>query len=168
MLFRSSRFSSLAAQLPSFEKVEYNGGRIEKRTCTVLNQLFFVDSAAKFKDCQSIIRIIAERTLKNQPEKTTQEVRYYLTSLDISPQNALTICRNHWGIENNLHWMLDVVFNEDHNRSRTKYAAENFATLRKIALQILTQNDDKNSIKKRRHIAAWNDMYLLKLIQPLF
>ncbi|MBK8679962.1 MAG: ISAs1 family transposase [Sphingobacteriales bacterium] len=97
-----SRFSSLAAQLPSFEKVEYNGGRIEKRTCTVLNQLFFVDSAAKFKDCQSIIRIIAERTLKNQPEKTTQEVRYYLTSLDISPQNALTICRNHWGIENNL------------------------------------------------------------------
>ncbi len=163
-----SRFSSLAAQLPSFEKVEYNGGRIEKRTCTVLNQLFFVDSAAKFKDCQSIIRIIAERTLKNQPEKTTQEVRYYLTSLDISPQNALTICRNHWGIENNLHWMLDVVFNEDHNRSRTKYAAENFATLRKIALQILTQNDDKNSIKKRRHIAAWNDMYLLKLIQPLF
>ncbi|MBK6611181.1 MAG: hypothetical protein IPG29_09890 [Sphingobacteriales bacterium] len=64
-----SRFSSLAAQLPSFEKVEYNGGRIEKRTCTVLNQLFFVDSAAKFKDCQSIIRIIAERTLKNQPEK---------------------------------------------------------------------------------------------------
>ncbi|MBK7527911.1 MAG: ISAs1 family transposase [Sphingobacteriales bacterium] len=68
-------------------------------------------------------------------------------SLDISPQNALTICRNHWGIENNLHWMLDVVFNEDHNRSRTKYAAENFATLRKIALQILTQNDDKNSIK---------------------
>ncbi|MBL0247972.1 MAG: ISAs1 family transposase [Sphingobacteriales bacterium] len=68
----------------------------------------------------------------------------------MSPQNALTICRNHWGIENNLHWMLDVVFNEDHNRSRTKYAAENFATLRKIALQILTQNDDKNSIKKTK------------------
>ncbi|MBK6610285.1 MAG: transposase [Sphingobacteriales bacterium] len=51
------------------------------------------------------------------------------------------------GIENNLHWMLDVVFNEDHNRSRTKYAAENFATLRKIALQILTQNDDKTVLK---------------------
>ncbi|MBK7526952.1 MAG: hypothetical protein IPI59_05235 [Sphingobacteriales bacterium] len=90
-----SRFSSLAAQLPSFEKVEYNGGRIEKTHLYGAKSIVFVDSAAKFKDCQSIIRIIAERTLKNQPEKTTQEVRYYLTSLDISPQNALTICRNH-------------------------------------------------------------------------
>ncbi len=163
-----SRFRALEGQLETFEKLDLVGGRIEKRTCTVMRNLTFVDSAARFVDSKCLVRIEAHRTPKNRPDKTETEMRYYLASFDVPAASFLDFSKNHWGIENNLHWMLDVVFHEDQSRARTLNAAENLATLRKIALQLLYQADDKASMKNRRHKAAWNNDYLLTLLKPLF
>lgn len=163
-----SRFSALERQLPSVEITDLVGGRIEKRRCSVLRDLTFVDAAARFLDSKCLIRIESSRTLKNRPDKTARETRFFLTSFDADPAQFLAYSKNHWGIENNLHWMLDVVFHEDLSRARTLNAAENLATLRKIALQLLYQADDNASMKKRRHKAAWNDQYLISILKPLF
>lgn len=95
------------------------------------------------------------------------QTRFYLSNLSADPVTANKLVRNHWGIENNLHWMLDVVFGEDQSRIRKGNAPENMATLRKMALQLLNQQADKQSIKSRRKIAAWNNDYLLQLIQNM-
>jgi predicted transposase YbfD/YdcC len=163
-----SRFRVLEGQLETFEQTDFVGGRIEKRICTVMRDLTLVDSAARFMDSKSLVRIEAHRTLKNHPDKTAVEMRYYLASFEASAARFLDYSKNHWAIENHLHWMLDVVFHEDQSRTRTLNAAENLTTLRKIALQLLYQADDNASMKKRRHKAAWNNEYLLNLLKPLF
>ena len=96
-----------------------------------------------------------------------EQTRFYLSSLPATAAEFNRLIRPHWGIENNLHWMLDVVFREDQCRTRQGNAPENMATLRKIALQLLNQNTDKQSIKSRRKLAAWNDDYLLQLLKNL-
>jgi predicted transposase YbfD/YdcC len=95
------------------------------------------------------------------------QTRFYLSSLTADAAISNKLIRNHWGIENNLHWMLDVVFSEDQSRTRKGNAPENMTTLRKMALQLLNQQTDKQSIKSRRKIAAWNNDYLLQLHQNL-
>jgi predicted transposase YbfD/YdcC len=72
--------------------------------------------------------------------------------------------RGHWSIENHLHWHLDVTFKEDASRVRTGYAPENLSTLRKLALQIIAEQNDKLSLKKRRVMAAYDEEYMIKLV----
>jgi len=72
--------------------------------------------------------------------------------------------RRHWSIENQLHWQLDVIFLEDAQSTKAAQAAENFATLRNLALQLLNQVQDKESSKNRRKIAGWNNEYLTKVL----
>ena len=96
-----------------------------------------------------------------------KQTRFYLSSLSTDASTSNKLVRNHWGIENNLHWMLDVVFSEDQSRTRKGNAPENMTTLRKTALQLLNQQTDKQSIKSRRKIAAWNNDYLLQLLKNL-
>lgn len=163
-----SRFGALAGQLETFEQTDFVGGRIERRVCCVMRDLTFVDSASRFVDSKCLVCMEAYRTLKNHPDKTGVESRYFLASFDASAAHFLEVTKNHWGIENQLHWMLDVVFHEDQSRTRTINAAENLTTLRKIALQLLYQAEDKASMKKRRHKAAWNNDYLFSLLKPLF
>ena len=99
--------------------------------------------------------------------KLQKQTRFYLRGLLTDAASSNKLVRNHWGIENNLHWMLDVVFSEDQSRTRKGNAPENMTTLRKIALQLLNQQTDKQSIKSRRKIAAWNNDYLLQLLKNL-
>lgn len=162
-----SRFKAHEGRLERFEKTDFVGGRIEKRICTVLRDLTFVDAAARFKDSRCLVRVESSRTLKAQPDKTSSETRYFLTSLDATAERFLAISKNHWSIENQLHWMLDVVFSEDQARARTQNAAENLSTLRKIALQLLVRAEDKVSMKNRRFKAALNDDYMFQLLNPL-
>ena len=77
------------------------------------------------------------------------------------------LVRGHWGIENRLHWMLDVCFSEHRCRTRKGNGADNMAPLRKMALQVLNQQADKESTKSRRKMAGWNDDYLLTMIQNI-
>ena len=94
----------------------------------------------------------------------SEEIRFYLSSLDTTAKAFNAFIRKHWSIENQLHWHLDVVFKEDTSRLRTQNAAQNMATLRKMALQALNRLDDKESIKNRRKIAGWDDNYLVNIL----
>lgn len=111
--------------------------------------------------------IQSERTQKNQPEKTTIQTRFYISSALGTAEYFNAATKHHWGIENNLHWQLDVVFSEDRQRIRKDNGPDNFATLRKMALQLLVQNKGKSSLKKVRKRAAWNDLFLIEVLRSI-
>ena len=159
--------SEIERQQTALEKQvweDFGSGRLEKRTCYVLKDLQFVEALQEWAGVKAVVMVQAQRE-KN--EKQTLETRYYLSSLDKSAVEFNHLVRNHWSIENQLHWQLDVSFREDQSRIRKDNAPENMATLRKTALQALKQIDDKQSIKSRRKIAGWNDEYLIQILQNL-
>ena len=90
--------------------------------------------------------------------------RYFLCSFCPSASEALGFVRGHWGIENRLHWRLDVAFDEDGSRVRTGHAPQNMALLRKMALNLLNQHPSKGSIKSKRLKAGWKEDFLVSLI----
>lgn len=94
----------------------------------------------------------------------TYEVRYYLSSLEPDAERFAAAVRGHWGIENALHWVLDVTFDEDQSRIRKDHGPENFALLRRIAVNVVRQDTSKGSIRKKRKRAAWNDDALLSIL----
>ena len=142
-------------------------GRFEKRTCTVLSYGEITERMFKdrFVGLRSIVSLKSERTILATGEHTV-EYRYYITSLDNSnPEEIASAIRQHWSIENNLHWQLDVTFREDQSR-KVKNAARNFSAANKMALAIL-KNDRtvKGSINLKRLKAGWDEEYLSRLLQ---
>ena len=106
--------------------------------------------------------VICERRLWN---KTTIEVRYYLSSLEANAQALAHAVRTHWGVENSVHWIIDVTFKEDASRIRTAHAAQNFARLRRIALnQLQRETSIKSSIRQKRYRAALDNQYAIKVL----
>jgi predicted transposase YbfD/YdcC len=100
-------------------------------------------------------------------DKIETERRSYISSRAISAAAFAEAVRGHWAIENNLHWSLDVTFNEDQSRLRTGHGAKNMAVVRHFALNLLRQVQDKRSIKRRRKRASWDPQYLLQILGPL-
>lgn len=144
------------------EELDYGHGRIETRKCTVLTDLTLVESRNKWKSLVSIVKLERERYFKATHTKET-ETSYYISTL----KSAKTIAngvRKHWGIENKVHWILDVAFNEDQSRKRNGNAAQNFSNLNRIALNLLKKDNARVGIKSRRKMAGWGNEYLLKLI----
>lgn len=94
----------------------------------------------------------------------TDEVRYFISSLPLSIKRFAASVRGHWSIENTLHWCLDVTFREDENRTRNRTLAENLAWLKRFAISLLKQVDDKESIAMRRRMSGWNPDYLAKVL----
>ena len=97
-------------------------------------------------------------------EKTTTERRYYIGSLPCDAQRIAHSIRSHWSVENNLHWVLDVVFGEDDSRIRKGHAAENMAMLRRFTLSLLKQDKSKGSLKVKRKKAGWDNDFLLQIL----
>ena len=95
--------------------------------------------------------------------RETSEVRYYLSSLPLGVKRFAEAVRGHWGIENSLHWVLDVTFREDESRIRKDHGPENFALLRRFAVTLIKQDTSPGSIKKKRKRAAWNNNALAKI-----
>jgi predicted transposase YbfD/YdcC len=96
--------------------------------------------------------------------KVTREVRYFISSLRLGVKRFAGAVRGHWGIENTLHWCLDVTFREDESRLRNRHAADNVAWLKRFAISLLKQCTDKESIAMRRRMAAWNTDYLSQVL----
>lgn len=144
--------------------LETGHGRIEKRTCDVITDTDWVCNRQQWKGLQSLIRITAERTDKASGEMQ-RECRYYISSNMPDAAALLHITRQHWGVENKLHWMLDVNFGEDASQKRAGNAAQNFSVINRIALNLLQNEKTKKlSIKKKRLAAGWQHGYLEKLL----
>lgn len=146
---------------------ELNGSRVEKRTCKVMDDLTHLSTASHWKGLSRIVKIETETYLKSA-QKSRTETRYYITSKNSStPEKYLGYSRKHWSIENNLHWSLDVILNEDKSRKRNNNVAENFSIILKVILALLKEKQLKNkkiSIKRMRKKAAWNLEYLNQLL----
>src|ERR1700730_4244505 len=97
----------------------------------------------------------------------TTERRSYISSRAISAQAFAGAVRSHWAIENNLHWTLDMTFQEDQSRLRAGHGAKNMAVVRHFALNLVRQAGHKRSIKRRRKRASWDPQYLLQILQPI-
>ena len=137
--------------------MEKGHGRIEKRT---LETTQILTAAQKWKGLKQGLRITRERTVKGV---RSVEVAYGITSLSTKRANAATllvILRDHWQIENTLHWVLDVVFAEDQSRIHGRNAAANFAFIRKFCLSLLKREPSKGSMKAKRKRAGWNIAFL--------
>ncbi len=142
-------------------------GRIETRECFVCNDVQWLrDRHPKWNTINSIIKINAKREFSNDKEKTTQESRFYVSSLkNLTPEDALLAVRQHWGIENTLHWILDMSFNEDYSRIRKENAPHVMAIIRHVALNLLQRGKpSRQSIKGLRKICSWDNEALTKLI----
>jgi predicted transposase YbfD/YdcC len=110
-----------------------------------------------------VVLVGRERRVKGGKHEST--ARYCITSLRCGAEELAGYIRNHWGIENGLHWVLDVSFREDDSRTRAGHAAANLGMLRRVALSLLKRAGAKGSIKTRRMKAGGDDAYLLKVLQ---
>jgi len=139
-------------------------GRVETRTCHVTSSLRFLDGREEWKNLRSVVKISAERYCKKTGQ-TSIEDRYYITSLADDPKQLNTVIRSHWGIENNLHWNLDVIFKEDGQLKRAGHSAQNFNLISKIALAMIdNEKSTKNSKPNKRLMAACSDKYREKVM----
>lgn len=151
-------FSDTALIVDVFEQAENTHGRLEKRTCRVISELSYFPDAAEWEGLKSLICVESERTIKG---KTSTEKRYYISSLLPDAKVLAQAIRRHWTVENELHWSLDVAFNEDRCRIKDKNAAANFAATRRFALALLKNAKiSKLGIKNQRLQAAWDEEFL--------
>jgi predicted transposase YbfD/YdcC len=151
------------------EKSNKEHGRIEMRKCWVSSQIDWIDQKDQWKGFKSIAMIESTRTIKG---KTTVESRFFISSL---PQNAelfASAVKSHWGIENSLHWILDMTFREDESRIREGNSAENMAIIRHTVLNMLQNTKKKDnspiSIKALRKKAGWSDKALAQILLEIF
>ena len=159
---RGAKVSKAAANLASFETVEKDHGRLETRRYYQSTELGWFADLAKWEGLQSVGMVEAIREVNGE---RTQERRYYLSSLPLNIELFARAVRGHWGVENKLHWVMDVCFGEDKSRARTGYAAENLATLRRLALNVLKkENTKKRGIRGKQLNAGWDHAYLLRLL----
>lgn len=146
---------------------EYSHGREEIRHYLMLSDISNqIDPNQKWHKFQSIGMVESVRIVNGE---TTVETRYYISSLDHDAKLFGQSVRSHWGIENSLHWILDVALREDDSRIRKDNAPENFAVLRHIAVNLLGQDKSQNfGIKNKQFLAAMDDNYLAKILGLIF
>jgi predicted transposase YbfD/YdcC len=148
----------------SAAQLDCGHGRVETRTCSALGDLSLVEQAAEWPQLHSLVRIQAERYHKATGQ-TEREVRYYISSLLPEAARLNSAVRQHWGIENKLHWALDVAFGEDASRKRAGNAAQNFSLINRIALNLLKHNHTSRlGMKGKRLKAGWDNRYLLQVL----
>ncbi len=144
---------------------DFGHGRIETRTCEVINDLSLIIKKGDWKNLNSIIRISSNRIIKKTQKEST-EYRYYISSLGADAKKANEAVRSHWSIENNLHWNLDVVFGEDASLKKKGNSPMNFNIITKIALaKIEREKSIKMSKNSKRLRAALDDKYRTKIIK---
>lgn len=163
----SAFVSAGPASLDSIVDHDKGHGRIEKRTVSVVREVDWLNGDRRFPGefrlpgAASIIRVKSRTELA---DRCRAETRYYISSAPLTAARAAEAVRGHWGIENRLHWVLDVVFGDDQSRLRKGHGAKNMAIVRHFAINLVRSAKDKRSIKLRRKIAGWDPNHLAALL----
>ncbi len=144
--------------------VEEGHGRSETRETFVAPATKAMVASGAWLGLATVVLVI-RRCVDHATGKTSDEVRYFISSLPAKVQRLARAVRQHWGIENGLHWVLDVAFNEDRMRQRDRHGIENLALLNRLAVSVLRQDKTiKAGVKCKRKAAGWDDNYLLHLL----
>jgi predicted transposase YbfD/YdcC len=141
--------------------VDADHGRIETRTATVSTNIGWLQQDHHWPGLGAIGKVVR---IRETATKTTTETAYYLLSTALSGERFNEVVREHWGVENGLHWRLDVVMNEDQNRNRLGHGPNNLAVLRHMALNVMQKEPSKGSLRGKFKRAGWDDAYLTKLL----
>jgi predicted transposase YbfD/YdcC len=151
-----------AAIAHAYETTDANHGRIEVRRHVVVHDVDWLFGRAPDKDTPPLpgLKTIGRvEAIVERDGKTTRSTRFYLSSATLSAQAFASAARAHWGIENGLHWVLDMAFDEDRARARKDHAAENLAIIRKLALNLLKTARPAISIRRKRKRSGWTDAF---------
>lgn len=152
------------------ETVGKEHGRLEIRAHSVSHTVDWYASERSYPGAPRFPKLVTIGMVESRierGEKIETERRSYISSRVLSAEAFGVAVRSHWAIENNLHWTLDVTFNEDQSRLRAGHGARNMAVVRHFALNLVRQAADKRSIKRRRKRASWDPQYLLQILGPL-
>jgi predicted transposase YbfD/YdcC len=151
-----------AREVKQHRTVERNRGRDEERLVYAAPPPPALQGHAEWLDVQSIVMVYRATTRNG---KLTEETSYYLSSLPPKVKKIARYIRGHWGIENTLHWTLDVIFSEDRSRIRTGHGPEIASLFRKLALLVLQQDTtSRGSLRGKRLQAGWNEAFLERLL----
>jgi predicted transposase YbfD/YdcC len=149
------------ATISQHETVDGDHGRIETRTCTAIHDVEWLRERHDWPGLQGVVMVESRREIEG---KVTQETRFYITSLALLANVIGPIIRDHWAIENGLHWIMDMVFRDDERRVRTENAPANFTTLKHMANNLIRKAPGKDSQRLKRKTAGWDDDFLASLI----
>lgn len=149
------------------ETVEKNHGRIETRITTATDDIAWLKERHHWPGLKSIVMVERVREIGTHPgAKIERETRFYITSRAADAPALSNAIRGHWGIENGLHWVMDMVFRDDECRIRKRNAPANFTTLKHMASNLLRRAPGKDSLRVKRRVAAWDEDFLKSLIAP--
>jgi predicted transposase YbfD/YdcC len=146
----------------TYETNDFAHGRLERRLYTVIQDPSNLSQAEAWTNLRVIGMCCSER---NSNGAVSSEVRFFIGSKPAKARFYGKALRNHWGIENGLHWHLDVSFNEDQNRTQKRRAAENLSCLRRLALVLLKKHTSKESIARKRYRASMDEIFLEEVLQ---
>ena len=145
-----------------YKSIDENHGRKEEREYWITDEIGWLVNRGQWKDLKSIGMVFSRREVKG---KISEELRYYLCSIEVNAGKFARAARGHWGVENSLHWVLDVCFREDDCRVRSGNAPENLAILRRLSLNILKHTKHHNrGIKVKMKRAGWDNSFLQALL----
>ena len=166
-LFKQAiKTSGESLNMSSFNSSEMNRGREEIRNYLMITDVMEqIDPLQKWKKLASIGMVESVRVVDG---KTSVETRYFISSLENDAEKLAAAIRGHWSIENSLHWVLDVAFQEDNSRIRKDNAPANFAVLRHIAVNIISQNKSRKlSVRSKRFLATLDEEYSTELLEAI-
>jgi predicted transposase YbfD/YdcC len=143
------------------QTVDGDHGRVETRNYTVFHDVAWLQERHYWPGLQSVVIVDSQRVIDG---KTQRETRFYITSLVLLASLLGPMIRDHWAVENSLHWVMDMMFRDDECRIRTQHAPANFTTLRHMAQNLYRKSPAKDSMRLKRKTAAWDDDYLANLI----
>ena len=144
--------------------VNKDHGRVEIRECWVTTHPEYLDTLYKAEQWAGLKSVVMVRTERRFGDKRETETRYYISSLPGSARQHANAIRDHWHIENRLHWVLDVSFRQDDCRIRTGQAPQNMAVLRHMALNLIKRECSRGSVRGKRLKAGWDDAFLAKIL----
>jgi predicted transposase YbfD/YdcC len=143
------------------ETVDADHGRIETRRTTVIHDIDWLQERHRWPGLKAVVMVESERETSS---RTETETRYYITSLTDPAEKLAAVIRQHWAIENSLHWVMDMVFRDDECRISTGHAPANFTTVKHVAHNLMRRAPVKDSMRLKRKVAAWDDDFLVSLI----